>query len=97
MVILNVTNLIGGRHGGVDYGEANLTIGATNGSLTISNVVPATFQRVRGDIYASRPLGENTQTNDVTAINAPITNPWHYHVLVWTRTCSAVSHDGAES
>ena len=83
MVILNVSNLTGAPAAAVDWGEANATIGATNGTLTISNLFPLTFQRVRGDIYAVGITWQNTQTNyDFGNTNAAATNQWHYHVLV---------------
>jgi hypothetical protein len=80
MVILNATNLIGGGTSAVDFGEANASLGVTNGSLSISNVFPTTFQRIRGDIYAVSATWQNTQTNP--SFIFPGTNQWHYHVLV---------------
>jgi hypothetical protein len=79
MVILNVTNLGGGSTAGVDWGEVNANIGATNGSLIVSNLFPTTFHRVRGDIYAWSATWENNQTNSALG---PVTNTIHYHVLV---------------
>ena len=58
MVILNATNLIGNT-AAVDWGEANANIGVNNGFLSISNVFPTTFQRVRGDIYALSATWQN--------------------------------------
>jgi hypothetical protein len=75
MVLLNATNLLGGGTSSVDFGEANAALGATNGSLIISNIFPTNFSRVRGDIYALSASWQNTQTNGVT-------NQWYYHVLV---------------
>jgi len=83
MVILNVTNLTGGPAAGMDWGEANASIGATNGALVVSNMFPSTFQRVRGNIYAVCATWRNVQTNlDFGNTNTPATNLWHYHVLV---------------
>ncbi len=86
MVILNVTNLTGGGAAGVDWGEINGTIGATNGALVISNLFPGTFQRLRGDIYAWSATWANLQTNNGPFANsnnpAAVTNNVHYHMLV---------------
>ncbi|HEY3863684.1 MAG TPA: hypothetical protein VGO59_17550 [Verrucomicrobiae bacterium] len=79
MVILNVTNLIGSGTAAVDWGEANANIGVSNGLLTISNIFPTNFQRLRGDIYAMGATWQNTATNDPFFGG---TNQWHFHVLV---------------
>jgi hypothetical protein len=80
MVIYNVTNLTGGGTAAVDFGQVNATVNATNGVLNVSNFFPTTFSRVRGDIYAWSATWQNTMTNDFGT--GPITNQWHYHVLV---------------
>jgi hypothetical protein len=86
MVILNVTNLVGGSTEATDYGEYNANLGVTNGSLVVSNFFPSVFHRVRGDIYAWSASWQNLQTNSVPApfgtTNTSVTNQIHYHVLV---------------
>jgi hypothetical protein len=79
MFIVNATNLVGGGTGAADWGEANVAVGATNGALVISNLLPTTFQRVRGDIYAWSATWQNTETNNGVV---PVTNQWYVHVLV---------------
>jgi hypothetical protein len=81
MFILNASNLIGAATTTQDWGEANINVGASNGLLTISNIFPTTFHRVRGDIYAQSATWQNTQTNQFAGTNA-VTNQWHFHVLV---------------
>jgi hypothetical protein len=81
MVILNATNIIGAGTGAMDWGQANINFGASNGALVISNIFPTTFQRVRGDIYVQSATWQNTQTNSFTTTNAA-TNQWYIHVLV---------------
>jgi hypothetical protein len=83
MVILNATNLTGGPIAAEDWGEANAAIGATNGSLIVSNLFPTSFHRVRGDIYAWAVNWVNLETNNNFGnTNNPVTNNIHYHVLV---------------
>jgi hypothetical protein len=83
MVILNVSNLIGGGTVAEDWGEMNANIGVTNGALVISNIFPTTFERVRGNIYAWSATWQNTQTNNGFGnTNFPATNQWHFHVLI---------------
>jgi hypothetical protein len=76
MVVLNVTNLVGGGSSSSDWGLINSSLGATNGKLVISNLYPTTFQRVRGDIYAWTASWQNVFTN------ASVTNNVHVHLLV---------------
>jgi hypothetical protein len=83
MVIFNATNLVGLNTATQDWGEANASIGVSNGLLTISNVFPTTFERVRGDLYVQSATWQNTQTNQLGIGNTnAATNQWHYHVLV---------------
>jgi hypothetical protein len=86
MVILNVSNLVGGGTALEDWGEMNASIGATNGALVVSNFFPTTFNRVRGDIYAWSATWANVQTNLGSFANsnnpAPVTNNIFYHVLI---------------
>jgi hypothetical protein len=83
MVVLNVTNLVGGSTAVKDWGEMDANIGVTSGALVISNLFPTTFQRVRGDIYAWSATWRDNQTNtDFGNTNFPATNLWHFHVLV---------------
>jgi len=84
MVTLNVTNnLVGGNSAIDDWGEMNASIGASNGTLVVSNFFPTTFNRVRGDIYAWSATWQNNQTNiGFGNTNFPATNVWHFHVLI---------------
>ncbi len=75
LVTLNSTNLAGVL-AGEDWGTANAALTATNGTLLVSNIFPATFTRIRGDIYAWGVNWINTFTN------AAVTNAIHYHVLI---------------
>ena len=74
MVIINASNLVGQTIGS-DWGQINSQIGATNGSLVISNFYPTNFQRLRGDIYAYTANWVNVFTNGLT-------NTFHYNLLV---------------
>ena len=49
---MNTKHLNGSGLAAVDAGMLNGDIGSTNGFLQFSNVVPPTFKRVRGNIYA---------------------------------------------
>ena len=74
MVILNATNLAG-QPIASDWGQANANFGSSNGTLTISNLFPSSFSRLRGNIYAYCINWDNTVTNGIT-------NYYHYHMLV---------------
>jgi hypothetical protein len=76
IVMLNITNLIGGGSGVSDWGITDSSIGSTNGNLMIANLFPTNFQRVRGTIDAWCTTWQNIFTNAVT------TNNYHMHVLV---------------
>jgi len=83
MFILNATNLAGVGTTTQDWGQANVSMGAANGALTVSNIFPTTFQRVRGDIYLQSATWQNTQTNQFGVGNTnAATNQWYYHVFV---------------
>jgi hypothetical protein len=80
MVTINATNFVGGLAGS-DWGEINSRLGAANGSLVISNFYPASFQRLRGGIYAWSGTWENIVTNGA-AFGIFNTNTFHYHLLI---------------
>jgi len=84
MVLLHVTNLVGGGTGVADFGQADASIGTANGTLVLSNIFPTTFRRVRGNIYAWEANWVNVQTNNgpFYVTNSPATNVIHYHLLV---------------
>ena len=75
-VTLAATNLAGGATAGVDWGSANATLGATNGSLLISKVFPQSFTRLRGDLAAWSANWYLVQTNAIA------TNNLAFHLLV---------------
>jgi len=60
----------------VDWGTANASLGATNGSLLISNIFPQSFTRLRGDLFAWSANWYLTQTNPL------VTNNLAFHLLV---------------
>ena len=74
MVTINATNMVGSTAGS-DWGEINAQLGATNGSLVVSNLFPTNFQRLRGDVYAYSLNWQNLVTNGMT-------NTYHYHMLI---------------
>jgi hypothetical protein len=76
MFTLAATNLAGGALAGRDWGAANASLGATNGSLLISNIFPQSFTRLRGDIFAWSANWYLVQTN------ATVTNNVAFHLLV---------------
>jgi hypothetical protein len=80
MVTVNATNFVG-MPAASDWGEINSQLGATNGSLVISNFYPTNFQRLRGAVYAWSGTWENTVTNGA-AFGVFNTNTFHYHLLV---------------
>jgi hypothetical protein len=75
VVTLNGSNVVGNPYAS-DWGNVNTSLTATNGLLVVSNIFPATFTRLRGDLYAWGVNWMNTFTNTVT------TNTIHYHVLI---------------
>jgi hypothetical protein len=85
VVTLNATNLVGATYGS-EWGNFNSSLGSrTNKSLLVSNVFPAAFHRLRGDIAAWSATWSNTQTNDNkgnTNAAFSVTNNWYYHILV---------------
>jgi hypothetical protein len=76
LVTLAATNLAGGATTAVDWGSANASLGATNGSLLVSNIFPQSFTRLRGDLFAWSANWYLTQTN------AFVTNSLAFHLLV---------------
>ena len=76
LVTLAATNLAGGALAGRDWGTANASLGATNGSLLISNVLPTNFTRLRGDLFAWSANWYLIQTNN------NVTNNLAFHLLV---------------
>ena len=75
-VTLVAPYLASGATQGVDWGSANATLGARNGNLLISNVLPQSFTRLRGDIFAWAANWYLGQTN------AFVTNSLAFHLLV---------------
>ncbi|HEX4120476.1 MAG TPA: hypothetical protein VH619_07665, partial [Verrucomicrobiae bacterium] len=75
-VTLLASNLTQNSTTGVDWGQANGSLGATNGNLVISNVFPKSFTRVRGDVFAWAANWQNVGTNALS------TNVYNFHVLV---------------
>jgi hypothetical protein len=76
LVTLMATNLGGGATAGVDWGMANASLGATSGSLLISNIFPQSFTRLRGDLFAW------SANWHVVGTNAFATNTMNFHLLV---------------
>ncbi len=76
ILMLKAKHLKGNGSAGVDVGIVNADLASTNGFLTISNILPSHFKRVRGDIFAWSANWQNTETN------ATFTNVINYHVLV---------------
>lgn len=75
-VTLLASNLVNHPTTGVDWGQANGTLGSTNGNLVISNFFPTSFDRVRGDVFAWAANWENVGTNALS------TNNYIFHVLI---------------
>jgi len=69
---------------GADWGTANLHLGSVTNSLVVSNVVPTSFHRMRGDIEAESVTWVNIQTN------ASATNEIHYHILFISQNLQSV-------
>ncbi len=86
IVMLNVTNLIGAGTGASDWGMTDASIGMTNGTLALANLLPTSFKRVRGEINAWSGTWQNVFTN------ALITNNYHMHVLVVDQTLRGNFH-----
>ncbi|MGP8198895.1 MAG: hypothetical protein ACLQU4_05265 [Limisphaerales bacterium] len=76
LVTLAATNLASGPTASVDWGTAIASLGATNGTLLISNIFPQSFTRLRGDIFAWSANWQLLQTN------ASMTNNLLFHLLV---------------
>ncbi len=84
LVTLMATNLAGGALTGRDWGTANASIGATNGTLLISNLFPQSFTRLRGDVFAVSANWYLLQTNDF------VTNNLAFHLLVVDQSLQGV-------
>jgi Divergent InlB B-repeat domain len=78
-VTLNVTNLTGVPTG-TDWSSVNANLGNVKAALSVSNVFPRQFSRLRGDILAYSADWMSNQTND-GAGNA-VTIIEHVHLLV---------------
>jgi len=78
-VNINSTNFLGSP-AAVDFGNMNLNLGNPKNPLLISNLFPATFHRLRGDIAAYSADWSNIQTNN--GGTARVTNYFVYHVLI---------------
>jgi len=76
LVTLLATNLVGGATAGVDWGMSDATIGASSGTLLISNTFPQSFTRVRGDVFAWSANWASIGTNNLQ------TNVFNFHMLV---------------
>jgi hypothetical protein len=76
LVTLAAANLAGGPTAGVDWGTAIATLGATNGTMLVSNLFPRSFTRLRGDLFAVSVNWTLLQTN------LSVTNNLFFHLLV---------------
>jgi hypothetical protein len=79
-VTINATNLTG-TPAAVDFGNYNVYLGNLKNPLLISNLFPAAFKRLRGDVAAYSADWMNVITNDGITTNR-ITNNVFYHVLI---------------
>ena len=77
-VTLNAPSLLG-MPAATDFGNWNVNLGNLSTPLLITNLFPATFHRLRGDIAAYSVDWENVVTND--GFNT-VTNTNYYHVLI---------------
>ena len=73
LLTIQATNFTGVPNG-TDWGVANVGLTAPGGSITLANFVPASFNRLRGGIFAWSGNWVNLQTN------ATITNIIHTHI-----------------
>jgi hypothetical protein len=80
-VNINSTNFLG-NPAAVDFGNFNVNLSNPKNPLVISNLFPATFHRLRGDIAAYTADWSNIQTNSGTGTTNRITNYFVYHVLI---------------
>jgi hypothetical protein len=94
-VEMNCPNLRG-TPAAADFGNMELVLGNLSSSLLVSNLLPAQFHRLRGDITAYSATWMNTQTNSGLGTNGigtnnistnaagtgHVTNYYYFHVLV---------------
>ena len=79
-VNINSSNFLGSP-AAVDFGNMNVNLSNPKNPLVISNLFPATFHRLRGDLAAYTADWSNIETNNGVSTNA-VTNYFVYHVLI---------------
>lgn len=77
VVTLNASNLMNTPLA-TDFGNISSDLNVSSGFMTVSNIFPTNFQRLRGDITAWSGSWINFQTNTGAG---SVTNMIHYHVL----------------
>ncbi len=82
LLTINATN-VSGVPSVMDYGTADISLGAVTNTLLVSNLIPVLFNQLRGNLEAWGGNWVNMQTN------ATGTNTIHTHVLVVLNDLSA--------